>query len=109
MPSSSAEVVVRPTKLPAKERLLERPALLRQIAGPVGRHAGQQFGRARRQRLLGIAQDQLGHAPRAGKGQVAHAVLHQGREQVRRLGVGAAPHAARLVHQGRVPQDKGAL
>ena len=96
-------------QLPGEQGLFQGTALLRHIARPVGSDAAHQIGGRLLQRFLGIAEDQFSHAPRARKGEVAHAVLGHGGEQAGCLGVGAAPHAVRRVQQRRVPEDKGAL
>ena len=82
----------RDAQQPAAEQLaLDAPALLRQITGPIGRHALHQVRGDLAQPFAGVAQQQLRHDARPGERNRAGPLSHERDEQIARLAVGAAP------------------
>ena len=97
-----------PAQVAGREALLERAALLGQVARAVGRDCAGELGVDLLERVPGEERDDLGAAPRADEGQGAHALIDQVGQQVGRLGRGGAAHRGALlavqVGERRLPQ-----
>ena len=88
---------------PVPQPRLEAPAVVGQVARPVG---GHRAGRIAVERVAGGQRDGLGAAPRPEEGERGNLRPDQGGQQVRGLG-GGGPARSRLgvrVQQGRLPE-----
>ena len=110
MPSSRASVATTASSSPLGEPALDLAALLRGVAGAVGRDPlGQLRLAACGEVLAGEALDQLDPAAAAQEADRPHALRDQVGEQVGRLRERRAPRPGRLVDQRGVPDRDLAL
>ncbi len=101
-----------PQQVTGRQRPLQLPALLGQVAAPVGLHPSGQVGPAAvDQDAAGLVGDRLGRAPRPHEGQRPGALLHQVGQQPGGVGGRGATQRGTVLPgplgQRRLPQREG--
>src|SRR5207245_11196860 len=92
-------------EISVERRLLDRAALLGEVACPVRADSAREFGGVL-QRAARLAIDQLRDFPGLGEHDRAGPDTQQLGEERRGLGVGAPPMRTGLIDEGRIPQGK---